>query len=204
MVQRRAWLVFPLASGLLAACAQAARRRPGYGIVIRAEAAPGAKEKTGVLAVSDTGHHLFAFGALRKQAGTLSYGGAGLPEWIRVTWKEGDVVYDPGTANWSGGKVVADHRVDIASRIPAEVSAYAAGSPGRAVRLIVRIADDRVLLAWDVQETVKHPRDSDGQWVYSLHGGDFPCVTSPYQPQPNCTEGPLEQAPWYNSLWIRT
>jgi hypothetical protein len=202
-MRRRTWISYPVMASLLSACSAASGHTLGFGIVIRAEPAPGAKPKEGVLAVSDTGRQLFAFGLLDgKQAGTSSYAGAEVPSWIRVMWKEGPVVYDPGTATWKGGKTIADHRVEVASRIPQHVLMYAAASRGRALRLIFRIADEGVLLAWNVQEEVLHPSGGGG-WVFSWHGGDFPCPTSPHQLRPNCTDGPLEQAPWYNPTWIR-
>jgi hypothetical protein len=101
-----------------------------------------------------------------------------------------------------GGSVVGDYKVEVLSRIPEEVFKYIAAVSGRVIVLRFRIKDDGVSLAWDVQETVTHPKGGRNL-VFSMHGGDFPCETSPYQPQPNCTEGRLEDAPWYNPLWTR-
>lgn len=164
-----------MTSSLLAFCMIAACRtlssKPGFGIVIRSELAPGAKPKRGVLGVSDTGRHLFAFFLLdARQADTGSYAGAGLPQWIRVTWREGEIAQDYATASWKGGTVVGDYRVEVANRVPLEVQRYAAAGPDRALRLIFRIKDDGVLLAWDVQEVPPYGR---GGWTYSMRGGDF-------------------------------
>jgi hypothetical protein len=155
---------------ILAAC-QAVGSKPGFGIVVRSELAPGANPKRGVLGVSDTGRHLFAFAMLdAKQADTGSYAGAGLPQWIRVTWREGEIAQDYATAIWKGGTVVGDYRVEVANRVPLDVQRYAAAGPDRAVRLIFRIKDDGVLLAWDVQEVPPYGR---GGWIYAMRGGDF-------------------------------
>jgi len=144
--------------------------KPGFGVVIRSELAPGAKPKQGVSGFTDTGQRLFGFYLLdAKQADTGSYAGAGLPAWIRVTWREGDVAHDYGKG-WKGGKIVGDYRVEVASRIPLDVQRYAAAGRDRAVRLIFRIKDDGVAMAWNVQEV---PPSGGGGWVFSMHGGDF-------------------------------
>jgi hypothetical protein len=197
-MRRRKWMSYPAMAILLVAWSAALSRRAGFGIVITPETAKGAQKKVGVLAITDTGQRLFA----SANGGALSFAGAEIPSWVRVTWKEGAVVYDPGTGTWTGGKTIADHRVEVANRIPEHVLAYAKASRGRALRLTFRIADNGVSLAWDVQEQVVHPSGGGG-WVFSWHGGDFPCHTSPYQLRPNCTDGPLELAPWYNPSWTR-
>ncbi|MBJ7312025.1 hypothetical protein H7U20_17735, partial [Rugamonas sp. CCM 8940] len=114
------------------------------------------------------------------------------------TWREGsNIRYEHGV--FSGGTIVGDYKVEVLSRIPDEVFRYANSAPGRGIRLSFRIKDDGVLLAWDVQENL--PGASG--FLYAMHGGDFPCETSPYQSHPNCTNGPLKEAPWYSTTWER-
>lgn len=170
-MQRRALIVVTVLGLSIVAGCQAMNPKPGFGVVIRSELAPGASPKKGVLGVANTGQSLFGFYLLdAKQADTSSYAGAGLPQWIRVSWRDGQIVQDATTAGWKGGKVIADYRVEVAGRVPEDVQRYAAAGPDRAVRLIVRIKDDGVLLAWEVQEVPPYGR---GGWLYSMRGGDF-------------------------------
>lgn len=174
----------------------------GIGMVVEYQLAPGAATKIGVNAAADTGYRLFGPSRMTTTGGggTNHLGGAAIPRWVRVTWREG--VDEVHGLYWTTGKVIGDYTVPVLERIPPEVFNYAGAAQGRAIVLRFRIKDDGVLLAWDVQETVLHPSGGRGL-EYSMHGGDFPCVTSPFQHTPNCTEGSLEQAPWYNPSWIR-
>jgi hypothetical protein len=143
-----------------------------FGVVVRSELAPGAAEKEGVLGVASNGSQLFGHGTLKRGgSGQASYAGGGLPAWVQITWREGDFVQDFQTAGWSGGTIVGDYRVEVARRVPPEVIQHARAG-NRAVRLIFRLKDDGVLLAWEVQELVRHPSGASG-FVMSMHGGDF-------------------------------
>jgi hypothetical protein len=186
-------------------CVSALGMRPSYGVVVVYQAVPGSETKHGIDAVSDEGKRLFGPSQLtapkipQHGGGTSGYGGMGVPKWVEVSWRTGDFIqrYDPATKSaWTGGTVVARHRIEVASRIPPEVLKYASEGKGRAIRLIFRIKDDGVLLGWDVQEA---PPRGGGGWVRSLHGGDFPCdPMTPYETQPTCTSGYLKDAPWYH------
>lgn len=168
-------------------------RRTG-GIVVTYGLAKGASNKEGVQAISDSGYRLFGPSLLNpKNGGTLSLGNAPFPRWVDVTWREDTT---PGE-RWTTGKIIGNYRVEVLSRIPEELFEYVNSGKG-AIRLQFRIKDDGVLLAWDVQES-----EEGAGWVYSLHGGDFPCETSPYQSRPNCTDGPLEKASWYKAARVR-
>lgn len=170
-------------------------RRPG-GIVVTYELAKGASNKEGVQAVSDSGYRLFGPALLNpKNGGIFGLGNAPFPRRVDVTWREG--TDQAAGLYWTTGKIAGNYRIEVLSRIPTEVFEYVASGRGT-IRLQFRIRDDGVLLAWDVQESAP-----GAGWVYSLHGGDFPCETSPYQSHPNCTDGPLEKASWYNPAWIR-
>ena len=194
---------------ILAACAQTGkpqtdRELRGRGMVVVFDLAKGATRKVGVSALSDAGNSLFSPATLTQTGrGTLSFGGGSnmsFPRWVRLTWREG--VNEKAGLYWTTGNVVGDYKVEVLSRIPEEIFSYVGAGRGRAIVLRFRIKDDSVLLAWDVQETVIYPRGGRAL-VFSMHGGDFPCETSPYQPHPDCTEGRLEDAPWYDPLWIR-
>jgi hypothetical protein len=199
-MQRRRFVALSLMTAVATSNAMALRPKPSYGVVVRAEAAPGSQPKEGVRGFADSGAHLFGFGLLNtKQVDNSSYGGAGVPEWVRVTWRKDTT---PGEY-WTTGTVIGDYKIDVATRIPEDVSKYASQGKGRAIRLIFRIKDDGVALAWEVQESVKHPNGGSGQ-VFSLRGGDFPCdPVSPHASGPTCTSGYLKDAPWYNPQWIR-
>lgn len=206
-MKRRIAVVALLASGLSAACGGIANSfaRPGFGAVIRYESVPGTTEKYGINAVTDQGKRLFGPAALPppekigQGGGTSSYGGMDVPRWVRVTWRTPihGKKFIPSIGNvidtLDFGEIVGDYKVEIASRIPAEVLRYASRGRGRAIYLVFRIKDDGVLLSWSVQESY------GGLWSYSLHGGDFPCdPISPHATRPTCTSGYLKDAPWYH------
>jgi hypothetical protein len=196
----------------LCGCAQAAKKPQaihelrGMGMVIDSRLGRGAAPKEGVEAISDAGNEIFAFPLLTPTGGdTSSFGGGtqmSFPRWVRVTWRKGPVKMNYRNNGFVGGTIIGDYKVEVLSRIPGDVLKYVAAAHGRVIVLRFRVMDDGVLLAWDVQETVVHPGGGRG-FVFSMHGGDFACETSAYQPQPDCTEGPLEDAPWYNPLWKR-
>lgn len=175
--------------------------RPSYGVVVVYGVTANAAEKFGINAVSESGARLFGparLAALDKTTdiGTSSYGGAGVPQWVQVSWRKpirGQKTATTGKVidTLDFGETLGDYKVDVASRIPPEVLKYASEGSGRAIRLTFRIKDDGVSLAWGVQESY------GGGWVESLRGGDFPCEQSVYQTRPNCTSGYLKDTPWY-------
>ncbi|WBL62841.1 hypothetical protein [Thauera sp. WB-2] len=209
-MKRRTAVVALLASGLSAACGSIANSfaRPGFGAVIRYELAKGAEEKPGLLAVSDTGSQLFASATLSsRNSGNLSFAGASVPNWVRVTWRTaiyGKLISSTGrvTDTLDFGEIIGDYKVEIASRIPAEVLRYASRGRGRAIYLVFRIKDDGVLLSWSVQETVRDPKTGGTGRVYSLYGGDLSCDDpGGLIKKIRCTSGYLKDAPWYNPSW---
>lgn len=189
--------------------------KPSFGAVIAYEVMLGSAEKRGVDAITDEGRRLFGPAGMRPptapgrvdgSGGVSSFVGASVPKWVDVSWREGKFVLDkwnPETKTlWKGGTVVAKHRLQIASRIPPEVLKYASGGRSRAIYLIFRLKDDGVLLAWSVQESVRHPSGGSG-YVFSLFGGDFTCDQAGISvDRKACTSGYLKDAPWYNPLWI--
>lgn len=186
--------------------------RPSYGIVVVYGVAANSTEKYGIEAIANDGARLFGPARLQAQTkskdiGTSSYGGAGVPQWVQVSWREpirGQQIATTGKVieTLDFGKKLGDYRVEVASRIPKKVLKYASEGRGRAIRLTFRIKDDGVLLAWTVQETVRAPNGGTGR-VYSLYGGDLSCDDSGNLiPKERCTSGYLKDAPWYNPSWI--
>lgn len=141
----------------------------GIGMVVEDTLAPGASEKAGVQGVSDTGHQLFGHARLTAEGGgTSGLGGASIPRWVRVTWREGPgIEMDWTNGGWKGGSVVGDYTVPVLERIPPEAFALVKAAPGRALRLSFRIKDDGVLFGWAVQQ-------AGPSSFYDLkRGGDF-------------------------------
>jgi hypothetical protein len=175
--------------------------RPSYGVVVQYGGDVGISTKWGIMAVSNTGQRLFApakLGAAKTVGGfdgVSSYGGAGVPQRVRVTWRDDTT---PGQY-WTTGTVIGDHKIEVASRIPAATLKHASEGRGRALRLIFRVKDDGVALAWNVEETVRYDSGTSSRW-YSFHGGDFACDPDR---SVRCTAGRPEDAPWFDPKAIR-
>jgi hypothetical protein len=179
-MKRRTLLMIGSLFPWLTACAQtgkpqADRELQGMGMVVVYKLAPGTSKKAGVQALNDAGNQMFSASSMSQQGGggTSSVGGSSkmsFPRWVRVTWREGPGIdMDFKNGGWIGGTIVGDYKVEVLSRIPAEIFTYVAAARGRAIVLRFRLKDDGVLLAWDVQES-----SANGQgWVYRMHGGDF-------------------------------
>jgi hypothetical protein len=167
--RRRIVITLGAAMATLAGCANAGSDRLRTPFVVDYHLAPGAAEKPGLLAVTDTGARIFASAVMsERNPGLSSFGGTvRFPQWVQVTWREG---VTPGEY-WTTGTVVGSYRVDVLNRIPAEVFALAKAEPNRAIKLQFRVKDNGVLLAWTVEEHRK------GGYVDILHGGDFKRAT---------------------------
>lgn len=141
----------------------------GIGMVVEDTLAPSASEKTGVQGVSDTGHELFGHARLTARGGgTSTLGGASIPRWVRVTWREGPgIEMDWTNGGWKGGTVIGDYTVPVLERIPREAFALARAGKKRALVLKFRLRDDGVDFGWMV-------RLQDGVPFETLmQGGDF-------------------------------
>ena len=192
-----------LSISLITACSFASGIGPksSFGMIVVSELAPGSAEKNGVQATTDTGRYLFAPSRMSgngQQNG--SFVGESAPRTVRISWRKpvpGFITATTGvrveTMNF--GEVLGDYTIEVASRIPAEVMKYASEGKGRAIRLVFRVKDDGVLLAWSVQEQVSILGTTATARWYSFHGGDFGCSTDS---SVNCTTGRPEDAPWFS------
>ena len=198
-MNRRIALGISISSLATAACSAMGQMvRPSYGVVVQYEAVQGSTEKFGIDAYADNGMRLFGPSGLdaptrpgRGGGGTSSFGGAGLPNWVRVTWRKpiyGEKVSTTGVTfkTLDFGDLVGDYKIEVASRIPQDVQVYASQGKGRAIRLRFRLHDEGVLLAWDVQEV---PPQGGGGWFYSMQGGDFK--------SPVVRDGKVIEKGWY-------
>ena len=148
--------------------------RPGFGAVIVVDLQNGSSNKDGLEGITDTGRRLFGGGAYKGGSSNGTFVGETAPKTVRISWRKpvpGFIIATTGVRveTLDFGEVLGDYTIEVASRIPAEVMKYASEGKGRAIRLVFRVKDDGVLLAWSVQESY------DGFRVYSYWGGDFPC-----------------------------
>lgn len=137
--------------------------------VVEYSLAPGAVNKSGVQALTNTGARIFAKSTLDPHNdGWSSFGGTvSFPKWVRVTWREG---VTPGQY-WTTGTIVGDYTIDVQSRIPSSFFDAAKEIPRSAIKLQFRIKDDKVLFAWCVQK-----RQGGGS-IDVLNDGDFKPAT---------------------------
>lgn len=104
----------------------------------------------------------------------------GVPRFYRVVWREGEwqrnneprdmnKIAGTGRGEFEGGKVVGDHIVPVADRIPDELLAEMRKRKlGLCIKL--RIHPEGVLLGWDLQG----PPGTGPSWGnYTMAGGDF-------------------------------
>jgi hypothetical protein len=182
-MKRRNWLGMMVGSilvgGMQGGYAMASRPA-GFGVVVTSGLIHGTQPKYGVEIKSDSGRHLIGHASLTSKggpgsAGTAGYGGIGLPEWVEVSWREPirGTKFIPSTGNTIDildfGRDLGRFRIEVASRITADVLEYASAERGRAIKLMFRILDDGVVLGWCVQE----PSKLGGGWLFSRFGGDF-------------------------------
>jgi hypothetical protein len=138
--------------------------KPSASFVVRYDLAPGAKDKKGLMAKTDSGSELFASSTqTERNGGVNSFGGTvKLPNSVQVTWRE-NITGD----YWTTGTVIGNYRVEVMSRIPEEVFKAVNAAPQRAIKLHFLVKDNGVLFAWSIEEQVKNG------FRESMHGGDF-------------------------------
>jgi hypothetical protein len=170
------------ASLLLPGCASTApmysgadRLREVAGVIIVVDVTT---EKRGIEIVADSGRRIAAPSLLGKGArGRYNFFGprTSIPKSVHVTWRDGAAKKD-SRENWVGGITLGDYIVPVASRIPNEVIAYLSSPKqsdvmGRELRIKIRLKDDGVLVAWDVEEGYKNQYGNFARYV--MPGGDF-------------------------------
>jgi hypothetical protein len=148
-----------------------------FGVVVNSALMHDTTTKSGIEITSDSGRHLAGYAELSAGRAsstggqTSGYGGIGLPKWVDVSWRTGSFIqrYDSVTKSvWTGGTIVGNYRVEVASRIPQEILQYASAEKGRAITLMFRLLDDDVLLGWYVRELGKFD-----DWFEPNYSGDF-------------------------------
>ena len=138
----------------------------GVGVVVEYHLAPGASKKMGISAIADEGYRLFGPARLSdRNGGTNQLGGATVPHWVRVTWREG--VDEAHGLYWTTGTVVGDYTVPVLERIPAEAFALARAGKNRYLVLSFRLRDDGVDFAWMIRLQEGAPFER------LMNGGDF-------------------------------
>jgi hypothetical protein len=170
------------ALSLLPACAQT---QPAYSTGDRLSKVDGViivvdvtTEKRDIEIIADSGRRIAAPSLLGKGArGRYNFFGpkASVPKSIHVTWRDGTAKKD-SRENWVGGVTLGDYTIPIASRIPNEVVEYLYSAKptdvmGRELRIKIRLKDDGVLVAWDVEEGYKNRYGNFARYV--MPGGDF-------------------------------
>lgn len=75
---------------------------------------------------------------------------------------------DNGTLRYEG-TIIGDYTVPVAERIPDELLDDLRKNPRGSLRIKIRLAEDRVLIGWDIM------RDGKGKYTfdYEMAGGDF-------------------------------
>ena len=145
------------------------------GVIIRVDAAT---PKDGTVVMSETGRIIDAAGSLSldsSRESTYTNNSLPVPKTVRITWREGKIEYQWKGA-WTGGVIVGDYTVPVASRIPDDVLNYVKNTGG-ALRIKIRIVDDGVLIGWDVERSLPIPGCTEKRGCTALHyllaGGDF-------------------------------
>jgi hypothetical protein len=195
-------LVMMLASlSLLAGCTTAKREaadkanedplqrkfRGIYGVVLRIDAT---SRKNGVVITSETGRNIDSPSLLSlDKVDNLTYTDNSMPSprTVRATWRTGEIRYVWG-GGWEGGTIVGDYTFPVAERIPDAILDDIRKNGG-ALRVKIRLADDGILIGWDIERRVLIPNCKRGVGEtcravrYFLPGGDF-CERDPSEGWP--------------------
>jgi len=148
-----------------------------YGVVLRTDAT---SPKKAIMITSETGRYIESPALLSLDAvHNLTYtdNSMPIPRTVRATWRQGDVRY-VGQGVWEGGTIIGDYTVPVAERIPDAILDDIRKNGG-ALRIKIRLADDGILIGWDVERRVPKPNCKVGVGEtcravrYFLPGGDF-------------------------------
>ena len=153
-------------------------------------------EKRGVNFFNEKEQVFFASSSLGSGARTYSYGAEfGVPITLRATWRKEvesgtpeerkkNAIRPEGPWNlYVGGILVGDVTVPVAERIPDDILDYLRSHGGGGFRLKLRLADDTLLVGWDIESRPGYnPRRPEiyVDPVYSMVGGDFDCALRQY------------------------
>lgn len=153
------------------------------GVVIRTDAIG---EKRFITIVSYTNRRIEAPALLSpKKNDILSFSGGVLPvpKTVRVTWREGAVsMVTKGLDPWTGGTIVGDYTIEVASRIPDAVIESLRKNPKGNLRIKFRLHSEGVYLGWEIERRPDYDptktRSPEGLHIfyppgYELVGGDF-------------------------------
>ncbi len=153
------------------------------GVVVRTDAIG---EKEYVAIISDTNRQIEALSRLGpKNNSILSFSGGALPvpKTVGVTWREGAVsMVIKGPDPWTGGTIVGDYTIEVASRIPDAVIESLRKNPKGDLRIKFRLHPEGVYLGWEIERRPDYDpikaRTPEGSSIYyppgyELVGGDF-------------------------------
>ena len=136
-------------------------------LVLVVDAVPGT-EMRGVAFYDERGRQIYSKGVMRqKNREVLAFGPTRIPLSVRVIWRENPtpVWGKTGGIDYEG-KIIGDHTLEVAQRIPDEVLTEIR-SHGGSLRLKFRLMPDGVLFGWDIEL----PGGSIS--TFALPGGDF-------------------------------
>lgn len=148
-----------------------------YGVVLRIDAT---LPKKGVMITSETGRIIDSSSLLSlNSVSNLTYtdNSMPIPMAVHATWRTGEIRY-VGQGVWEGGTIVGDYSVPVAERIP-DAILHDIRKNGGALRIKIRLADDGILIGWDVERRMPIPNCKIGVGEtchavrYFLPGGDF-------------------------------
>ena len=146
------------------------QRFKGIGLTLVVDAVEGA-EMLGVEFFAD-GREFPSYASSVTKKGNreiMSFPGGLVPEKMRVIWRDNSIAlsYPNGRPGITyGGKLLGDHNLPIASRIPDAVLQEIRKNGG-GLRLKFRLKPDGVMFGWDIE------RFSGGLPRHSMPGGDF-------------------------------
>ncbi|MBR0567336.1 hypothetical protein J5J83_14530 [Azoarcus sp. L1K30] len=105
---------------------------------------------------------------------TYSPGYVPVPRTVRVIWRDVTAKYKDH-CQYEGGAILGDYTVPIADRIPDAVLDEIRNNGG-ALRIKIRLADDGVLIGWDIERIITKENWRPGMYGvidYRMAGGDF-------------------------------
>ena len=141
------------------------------GLVLKFDAV---SEKRYVTITNEDGRYIASPASLAiKKDLLLDYAGSRpIPKAIHVKWrseKDGKAIWGKGGGIDYEGTIIGDYTVPVAERIPDELLDDLRKNRRGNLRIKIRLAEDRVLIGWDIM------REGKGKYTfdYEMAGGDF-------------------------------